>query len=581
MRSYRVRDDQVPLLTNVKIHPAPNSKEEDKDTKTNIVNADHPSGSFDVLRLLLVYDILMFLWPRAFATTSKQYVHRAHLKTIKYKSTIIQDIDMCCCFLSLVSLAAAVTASWNTWPFCRESTCARASPLDYFVPLHDDNNIFVQRDWSPHDNVNNLSAVPEKSWIETSSRNLSNAIQQFESGVQQFCNHSTHIKISKLHREWDNISYSGVHIQQPAASYFADFRISSWMPSGYYPWLVLMYIFTTSFGFQFYRYTQNNVYGDNTVTPIGFPTILLKYLFFQGTVCDYDVRYNQYKPDFWRWVEYTLTSPFQILLIANSVMITDRGKLLALMSAQAALVMLGSINEHVIDKIFKKMVKSWEDAAQNKTYDWPRRAGNNFLKIRILLIVSWFTFVAIWWGVLSAFERQERNTYTCNYPQRMPAAIWFIVGTQFGFFALFGCVQTVQYFQLLYLDVDMYRYEQGLDSNVKRLRQAESEEVPQNRLQKLFMDETKNEIITESEKEMQVEEEYRKKLKTAYRDKIDAIPRDKVTSSLINYYTRRREQSWQNTALAYSLLSVIAKTTLEFGFIWLVYFGSFADVPVR
>lgn len=148
----------------------------------------------------------------------------------------------------------------------------------------------------------------------------------------------------------------------------------------------------------------------------------------------------------------------------------------------------------------------------------------------------------------------------------MPQAIWFIIGTQFTFFALFGCVQTVQYFQLLYLDMDMYRYFQSLGLNFA---------------EPLHYDQSKNEIITQAEKEMLTEEEHRKHMDKQDRDIIKPIANQQAEATLAAYYLRLRRQSWQNVALAYSVLSVIAKTSLEFGFIWLVYYGSFADVPVR
>ena len=581
----RTNEDSLPLLQDVKIMTA-GSRE--KTTPSGLLNPSHQGssntdsqnvdGRFCLIRLILIYDFILFLIPRPFLKDSDAMTFRWQWGVIKYKPKWIRLIDKMCCFLSLCALAVSISASLGTGQFCREEGCNK-SPFDYFVTLHDDNTIFAARASNSTPNTSSTSTRRLLSYSNSSNatndtvsigdatdesehyfnelinQNLSNAIALFQESVNGFCNQSESIKVATISREWNNTTYDGIHFQQEAPTYLSDFSVSHWMPSGYYPWLILWYIFTVSILFQFYRYDLNNYDGDKTIKDIGvarfFKTILFQSAHLQGKI-----PYDQKKPDFWRWVEYAATSPFQILLIANSVLITDRGKLLALMSAQAALVMLGCINEHFIDKCFKKMVKAWQQKKEDKQpLKWPQMADNNFLKIRILLFVSWLVFVSIWWSILSAFERQERNTYTCNYKERMPAAIWFIIGTQFGFFALFGCVQTVQYFQLLCLELDMKMYEKN---NV------------------LFDDKTMDKLLTEEQKDEISNKQLREGVPKGSQDSITEISdRD---NGVLSFLKKRRQQSWQNTALAYSMLSVLAKTTLEFGFIWFVLFSSNSQV---
>lgn len=585
--SRRATEDSLPLLQNVKIMTASNGE-----TPSGIYNpsnnlstqeSEKIDGRFCLIRLILIYDFFLFLIPRPFLKDSNLMTFRLQFGVIKYKATYLKYIDMICFFLSLVALTTAVLASMRAFWFCTTEVC-NTSPFDYFVTLHDDNTLFTARPNLTHtdststsnrrllsiSNDNNHSNVTYNSsqtetynndamdsFYDMVNQNLSRAIDLLKESVQGYCNQSNTTKVAIISREWNNITYDGIHFHQEAPSYLSDFTVSHWMPSGYYPWLILYFIFSVSIFFQFYRWRQNNVIGNDRVSPIDIAK-LFKVIFFQSTTFADCIPYDQKKPDFWRWVEYAATSPFQILLIANSVLITDRGKLLGLMGAQAALVMLGCINEHILDKCFKKMIKAWKQKKQdNQKLEWPEMAGNNFLKIRILLIVSWLVFVSIWWSILSAFERQERNTYTCNYKERMPAAIWFIIGTQFGFFALFGCVQTVQYFQLLYLEMDMLTY-------------AETRED-------LWWDDTTDKLITQ-EQENEIEgKEIRQEIPKASRDNMQGM-KNKDNSVLL-FLNRRRQQSWQNTALAYSMLSVLAKTTLEFGFIWFVLFSSNANVP--
>lgn len=559
---FRVQEDNMPLLHNIKISAPPASKQESAATASTLVSSNEVTGTFDCIRLILLYDVLMFCRPRGLFNNNGFY-HRTRWWSFSYSPKLVRDIDFVCFFLSVVSLAAAWSASWDSWPWCTKGVCGKTSPLDYFVPLQDDNTIFFRQKLLPN----------TTSFIDTVNNNLSASTSQMKTTVNEFCNQSTTVTIGTITRVWNDITYEGFHIQQPASSYFSTYGISHWMPPGYHPWLILMVIFVVSALFQLFRWSHNNL--RNNTRRFGFPEILIKYIFFQGTPCKRSALYTQYRPDFWRWVEYALTSPFQILLIANSVMITDRAKLLGLMAAQAALVLLGFVNEMFTDKVFKKMVKTWKQL-QSEQVDiddvWPLNAGNLFLKLRITLIISWFVFVCIWWAILSSFERQERNTYTCNYPQRMPQAIWFIVGTQLGFFSLFGIVQTVQYFQLTYFDMDMKQYWQALQVR---------DETQAPLANPLYFNQSTLQLLNRQEKISYDTEEDRKKAPNRDRDGMAPIPSAQAKQSLADYYTLKRSQSWQNVALAYSMLSVIAKTTLEFGFIWLVYFGSFADVPTR
>ena len=57
---------------------------------------------------------------------------------------------------------------------------------------------------------------------------------------------------------------------------------------------------------------------------------------------------------------------------------------------------------------------------------------------------SWLFFAAIWWTILSRFARQVDNQTDCNFIDKMPAAVNFILWTQSLLFAAFGIVQTLQ-----------------------------------------------------------------------------------------------------------------------------------------
>lgn len=61
----------------------------------------------------------------------------------------------------------------------------------------------------------------------------------------------------------------------------------------------------------------------------------------------YELTYTE-RPCMWRWMEYAVTSPLQILLVASSLMIRDIYTLYMLLFAQVALVQLGFAVEYAI-----------------------------------------------------------------------------------------------------------------------------------------------------------------------------------------------------------------------------------------
>jgi len=62
---------------------------------------------------------------------------------------------------------------------------------------------------------------------------------------------------------------------------------------------------------------------------------------------EYDLKFTE-RPCMWRWMEYAVTSPLQILLVASSLMIRDIYTLYMLLFAQVALVQLGFAVEYAI-----------------------------------------------------------------------------------------------------------------------------------------------------------------------------------------------------------------------------------------
>lgn len=174
-------------------------------------------------------------------------------------------------------------------------------------------------------------------------------------------------------------------------------------------------------------------------------------------------RYRPDGPDFARWVEYALTSPLQIIIVAGSVWIRDRNTLYALGLAQANMIMNGYIIEVVLKGMYKFNIRPV------KPTDGKKDASDRKRRWQALFVLAfaWVAFAGIWYAIISQFQRQtsiagkcdlcktrssaactmdycERAGSTCQGRNEIPDIVPYIVGSQCFLFALFGVVQSVQ-----------------------------------------------------------------------------------------------------------------------------------------
>lgn len=261
---------------------------------------------------------------------------------------------------------------------------------------------------------------------------LQSSVQGMESALVDFCPNGN-VKLFNETRIWDDKTYSGTAVIHPYGSFS--------------PWGVLLWIFFVSVVFQGSRLGELRVNGVTFRVPS-------KWLWNVVYDCD-KVTYDARKPDFWRWLEYALTSPFQILLVATSVFIQERGHLMALMGLQGALVLLGFLNEKRIDKFYKKalkreMVRSNGPQHTDTRVPWSRP---KITKIVVSTLLSWCFFTIIWYTIIHRFQEQVDNLDKCHYVAKMPREVRFIVWTQCLLFGLFGLAQLVQvFYTTLYKD---------------------------------------------------------------------------------------------------------------------------------
>jgi len=440
------------------------------------------------------------------------------------KSDRIKWLDYFSCFLSII---AFVLALWygNSHPFSIElwDENVLVSPNTTSMLYQGFNATTDSMDFDL-ENLNRLMSIGSNltdlaygSEIDLLSAQLMIGLQARSQSVEGFCYEKR--SVYNIKRQWNNTVYVGSAIIEPAA----------W-PGTVRPWYLLIWIFLVSIVFQGTRALNN----DEEKIPME--------------------QYNPLKPDYWRWVEYALTSPFQVFLIGTSVMIGERSQLLSLMGLQGALVMLGFANEKRIDKFYKRAIKILGDtrttgAGEPHSQDNRFRPQNKVIKLVVLMVMSWLFFALIWFIILSRFGRQARNLDDCAFADEMPWAVWFIVTGQLTLFAAFGLVQTWQVWRV-FRDLGVY-YQLFTDGKIC---------IVFNKTKEKFMK------FNTTEDKKNYYESNKKKDENDQEELTDVQNSDDKKAFSI----RKRKESWNAVALWYSLLSVLAKSLLEFGFIFLV-----------
>ena len=165
-------------------------------------------------------------------------------------------------------------------------------------------------------------------------------------------------------------------------------------------------------------------------------------------------------PDYGRWLEYLVTSPLQVVLVAIAFGFSDRDQLLSWAGVQAALVILGYSIEKQIKKVYIRRIVAGKLDTKKKEL---RKFYNIFVNFEIrdvrlfvYLALTWFLHFSIWGipiinsvGIGSRYALQEDHNESCEQDTefKIPDFVLGLYWSQFLCFSLFGVVCTVQVFQ--------------------------------------------------------------------------------------------------------------------------------------
>jgi len=166
-------------------------------------------------------------------------------------------------------------------------------------------------------------------------------------------------------------------------------------------------------------------------------------------------------PDYGRWLEYLVTSPLQVVLVAIAFGFSDRDQLLSWAGVQAALVILGYSIEKQIKKVYiRKIVKPklYKQDKQDlkKFYNIFVNFEIRDVRLFVYLALTWFLHFSIWGipiinsvGIGSRYALQEDHNENCERDTefKIPDFVLGLYWSQFICFTLFGVVATLQVFQ--------------------------------------------------------------------------------------------------------------------------------------
>jgi len=197
-------------------------------------------------------------------------------------------------------------------------------------------------------------------------------------------------------QEWGNVVYRGIPL--PIESVFS-----------FDPWYLLQWVLTTSVLFQCARTTFPNYRPEDG-------------------------------PDAWRWVEYALTSPLQIVIICSSFYMRELYFLFLIAGLQGALVTMG----YGIELQIQLVCDTQLEHSRKQTTCTTCTVILDVVKLYLSFFAASIFHIIIWGVILCKFFAQDHAFTDCQDSSGMPWFVRFIVIFECCLFTAFGLVMFVQ-----------------------------------------------------------------------------------------------------------------------------------------
>jgi hypothetical protein len=228
----------------------------------------------------------------------------------------------------------------------------------------------------------------------------------------------------------------------PQANLGLDNVIQTWMPvrqdllifSEINGWAILTLVFFISLAYQIYFY-------DRTRRK-------------QPPKESYDTSYFE-RPCLARWMEYALTSPLQIMLIASSVMIRDVYTVMLLVAAQVVCVLLGFALECAMavpaDNAGYNAL-AFKDPGPDKEANAVQEANAPSIPHTSLWLLcfgaSAVLHFVVWYVLLNQLSNVSLETECQSGPRDWVLPLQLVIYGQGGLFTLFAVIPAIQQFRI-------------------------------------------------------------------------------------------------------------------------------------
>jgi len=141
-------------------------------------------------------------------------------------------------------------------------------------------------------------------------------------------------------------------------------------------------------------------------------------------------------PDFARWLEYTVTSPLQIIVVCGTVYMRNSEQIVLISTLQGALTLCGWTIELFIYHLQIAVLESGKFSTAFNAI---------FAKMATIFAAAIYMHYVIWSTILAVYEKHEQNLQRCDLGLgAFPNIVGDILMLQYFLFSAFGAVPVLQ-----------------------------------------------------------------------------------------------------------------------------------------
>ena len=263
-------------------------------------------------------------------------------------------------------------------------------------------------------------AVQRTTWVVSQQKNIQDSMVVHAQQMNQFCPDGD--TEQRLYKPWNLTSEEPTKqtLRKEVVGSKVAVHVGNWNI-----WWFLIWIYMWAAGCQFWRAKT------------------------------YNITYKPYLgPDFARWFEYLMTSPFQIIVVCLAFGFSDLNLLLMTACVQAGMMILGYNIEVNLKKTYRSgRVKAPNHKQKHLGWKTQKKVCFGLAWLFHFLIWGWpqFGIPASWWGIGGLYQLQKDINKNCecrdqdNCEFEVPSFVLFIYYSQFVLFTIFGAVCTWQY----------------------------------------------------------------------------------------------------------------------------------------